>query len=180
MATTALIVEMLVIGSSALVWITLFVLSRWGQKLLPAIEALEPVADWIPLLSIIGIGLLYQLGWLLNFISQVLIESWGGGTLIRKSIFKRESLEYESVRLAVYQKASIDARADLGLDRSVVRLSRAAIINFCTTGLVLFYYPSVPKLVPCAILLLSILCWVQWYVRFTRYYRRMIKLYLLI
>jgi len=177
MTTTALIVEMLVIGIFSLCWICLLLFRIPILDITTVTESMKSLKDWVPIITVIALGVTYQLGWMINSLSYAITEILGRGSKIRKKLFEDASLEYEDVRALVYQEASTDARADLGVDRSVVRLARAATVNFAIIAIVLGSFLGKYIFIGIILLLCSIICYLQWYFRFKRYYRRMLKTY---
>ena len=124
MATTVMIVEVIVVGIFSSLWIFMVLLRLSLVDLSGISECAAELKDWTALFTIVAIAVLYQLGWLMNTLGHVITEWVFLGRLIRKRMFKHSSLEYMRVRTKVYQEASSSAREDLGVDRSVIRLSR--------------------------------------------------------
>jgi len=176
MATTAVIVEILVIGLIGSIWLVLF---------LSGISVLDPdsvydcmvrLKDWSGLLTFLVIGLIYQFGWLINGFSYGILRFLLTKRM-RDKIFEQRQLEHRNVRALVYQEASDKVRQDLDVERSVVRLSRAGMFNFLLISIALLINGSpFVKFAPFS-LILSIGCGIQWYFRFARYYNRMIDDY---
>ena len=176
MATTAVIVEILVIGLIGSIWLVLF---------LTGISVLDPdsvygcmvrLKDWSGLITFLAIGIIYQFGWLINGFSYGILRILLTKRM-RDNIFKQRQLEYRNVRALVYQEASDKVRQDLDVERSVVRLSRAGIFNFFMISIALLINgnPFI-KFVPLSFILF-VGCCIQWHFRFVRYYNRMIDEY---
>ena len=70
MSTTALIVEVLVIGAIALIWIFLFALRVGGY---PSIDVAE-ISALMPILVLPAAGLAYAIGWIINFSTERLFK----------------------------------------------------------------------------------------------------------
>jgi len=176
MTTTSFIVEILVIGSIGSI---LFLLFFFGFSLADPkdlIDGLVKLKEWSGLVTIGMVGLIYQLGWLINGCSHG-IFSLCFGKKMRERIFKKIEPNYNIVRGFVYQKASDKVRSDLDMERSIVRISRSGAFNF---GLILISLlingSSFIKFVPIPMVLL-IGCSFQWYYRLKRYYNKMIDFY---
>jgi hypothetical protein len=179
MATTPIIVEMLIMGVFASVWMFIFAERCAILQVDQILELLVKGKDWSAAILFVSMAWCYQIGWLIN------TSCHGFAILflerrIRNPIFERASLQYEHVRATVYQKASADLRSDLGLDRSVVRLSRAGVLNFLLIGLALLFYCPPIRLISVVSFFFSLLCVLQWRQRYIRYHKRMIEGYRII
>ena len=175
MATTSAIVEILVIGVIGVVWVILFLSGVSTTHLDSVVDYMLKLKDWNGLITFLVIGVLYQLGWLINGFSYGILNITE--RRIRSKIFKQKKLEHRKVRALVYQKASDTVRDDLKVDRSVIRLSRSGVFNFSLIFIALLLQGS--PLLPLFPLLLFVVagCSLQWYFRFVRYYNRMIDEY---
>ena len=175
MATTSAIVEILVIGVIGSVWLILFLSGISAIHLDSLVDYMLKLKDWSSLITFLAVGIIYQLGWLINGFSYGILNIIE--KCIRSKMFKQKKLEHRKVRALVYQKASATVRDDLKVDRSVIRLSRSGVFNFSLifVALLLHRIPFLPLL----LLLLFVVtgCGLQWYFRFVRYYNRMIDEY---
>ena len=173
MATTTLIVEILVVGIFGLIWISLVLLKATAFDASQLVKILYNLRDWSVLITILMIGIIYQLGWMINGlsfgISNFLFEK-----RIRNRMFLKEGLKYEVVRPTVYQDGSEKVFSDMAVERSVMRLSRAGYLNFLLIAIALLWNGgSFTKFFWIA-LILFMGCFFQWRQRFRRYYIRMI------
>lgn len=176
MTTTSLIVEILVVGLIGSIWFLLFLF--WFSLADPkdVIDILVKPKEWNGLITIGVIGLIYQLGWLINGCSHG-IFSFCFGKRIRERIFKKKGLNYNTVRGLVFQKASDKVRSDLDMERSIIRISRSGAFNFGLISIsLLINGSSFIKFAPItAVLFIS--CSLQWYYRLKRYYNKMFDFY---
>jgi len=92
----------------------------------------------------------------------------------RKSV---SSLIYEKVRARVYNSCSQFSRDDLAIDRSVVRLSRSAFLNFVLIAFFLYKLKIISNVLVFFFCFLAGLSFLQWYHRVYRYYKRMKSFY---
>jgi hypothetical protein len=176
MATTTAIVEILVIGIVGSIWVIFFITGIFALPLDALVHFMLKLNDWSGLITFLLIGILYQLGWLINGFSYGILRLFLEKR-IRSNIFSQKKLEYRKVRALVYQKASDKVREDLNVERSVIRLSRSGIFNFFLVSTALLINGSTfIKFVPISLVLFAG-CGVQWYFRFIRYYNRMIDEY---
>ncbi len=176
MATTSIIIEILVIGIFSAVWILLG-LVRTGIVNVADLRVLTSTYERFSSLAlIISTAGLYQLGWLVNGLCDAVTTPLSAKRL-RDKLFKAAKLEYEPVRATVYQLASPDLRGDLGTDRTVTRLSRAAALNFLLIAVVMMTFGGKFIFLGLILLACSIGSAFQWYFRYKRYYKRIISAY---
>jgi len=137
MATTALIVEIVVIGTFALIWVALFVFKFFGLDTAMVSSWLSQYKDWSTGAVLLAIVISYQLGWSVNQISYFLARKTFNKTIKRK-IFKDEYENYSSIKATVYIKASTFSLDNIRERLSVVRLTRSAFVNFLLISVGLF------------------------------------------
>lgn len=124
MATTTLLVEILVIGSLALVWLVAAFLGLIGPTTLnPTAGQIEAFKALIPLLIAPLASLAYAIGWVTNFASERLFKilfevRW------RDKLFPNRSLEYEVARILYLQRASSELGREFVLDRHIFRIAK--------------------------------------------------------
>ena len=102
MKTTSIIVEMLIIGFFGGIWIILFISKYSSLNLINFINDYPEIKNWSALIALLAILVLYQLGWVINWISVILI-SFIANKKIRDPIFLDENTSYISARTIVYQ-----------------------------------------------------------------------------
>ncbi|MFN6483339.1 MULTISPECIES: hypothetical protein [unclassified Nostoc] len=120
MNTTALFVELIVIGTGAAIWLIILLLSIFGYTWIPWKETTALVA-LIPVLSVV-----YVLGIVVDYLAFLLYGKWDKRLRRQKFINKEES---ESARIYVYTYATINIINRLEYDRSRIRIVRAWSIN---------------------------------------------------
>jgi hypothetical protein len=138
LATTSLIVEIIVIGVFALVWVMLFIFKFLGLDLSLIPEWLILYKDWSTVVALIMLIVSYQLGWLVNQLSYFI----AGKTFnkpIKSFVFKDQYQNYDSIKTTVYMNGSSFAVEKVKERLSVVRLTRAAFINFLLISIALFW-----------------------------------------
>lgn len=122
MNTTALFVELIVIGTGAAIWLILLLVSIFGYTWVSWKETTALVA-LIPVLSLI-----YVLGIVVDYLVFLLYSKWD--KRLRRYKFPNNE-EYESARIYVYTYATGNIINRLEYDRSRIRIVRAWSINFC-------------------------------------------------
>jgi len=129
MATTALIVEIVVIGAFALMWIGLFVFKFFGLDVTIVSSWFSQYKDWSTGVVLMSIAISYQLGWSVNQFSYFVARKTFNKT-IKKKVFKNEYENYDSIKATVFVKGSQFILDNIRERLSVVRLTRSAFINF--------------------------------------------------
>jgi membrane protein implicated in regulation of membrane protease activity len=170
MSTTTIIVEVLIIGFFAAVWLLLACL-RFSLIEISSLRAfLSQATPWSTALFFIAAVVLYQLGLLMNLVSHKLTKPFGQKSLRDQIVAGKD---YETVRATVFQKGSSEILRDIVLYLSFVRIARSGILNFLLTGLVLVSFGG--RAVPFGLiaLLVSFSCIPLWRSMFRTYYRRM-------
>jgi hypothetical protein len=139
MATTALIVEVLVVGVMALIWIvgTLALLVPVPAEGVHTFMSF--IRDFIPLLLLPVLAVTYTAGWLVNFFTERALK-WLFEERLRDQEFGDKPGQYELVRITVLQRASSDLTNELLLDRHIVRLARGAALNLFMSAVVAAVY----------------------------------------
>ncbi|MBU7586840.1 MAG: hypothetical protein KAF91_28985 [Nostoc sp. TH1S01] len=121
MNTTALFVELIVIGTGAAIWLILLLLGIFGYTWVAWKETTALVA-LIPVLSLV-----YVLGIVVDYLAFLLYGKWD--KRLRRHKFPNNE-EYESARIYVYTYATSNIINRLEYDRSRIRIVRAWSINF--------------------------------------------------
>jgi hypothetical protein len=180
LATTTLLVEILVIGSLAEVWLTALFLAFAGPISFNLTTAeSEMLKALVPVLAIPVLSLTYSVGWATNFLAERIFKSWFEDSL-RNILFKEGAPEtdYEVARIIYLQTGSPELGREFVLDRHILRISRANALNFLMIGVSLIICS--PFLGSRRVELLAVLCaaiaaasfW-QWRSRYVSYYKRL-------
>ncbi len=177
MTTTAIVVEMLIIGLFAALWVVLCLLKFLPLSLHSLVSGLDKAHDWSNGIIVVSTIAAYQLGWLVNALCAGFVELTLATRVRDEKIYGAAGLTYDAVRAKVYQNASPQMHADLLLDRSVTRLARAGVLNFALICLASGGYGIDFCGARGLLLLLSVGCGVQWYFRYKRYHKRMLTAY---
>jgi hypothetical protein len=179
MTTTPAIVEILVIGFFAALWmipcIALLGDIHWDRILSWAKDYAKAYKEWSAAATLAGIMALYQLGWLVNGLSRAIM--WYFAEEVRSRLHSEINVDSEKVRANVYQEGSPAVLKDLDLDQSVIRLARAGIVNFLLIALLLLSAGGQTATVATASLAVVVGCVLQWRHRNRRHYERIIKAY---
>lgn len=137
MATTALIVEIIVIGAFALIWVVLFTIKFIGLDISLLSDWLVLYKDWSTGVVLAAVVISYQLGWSVNQISYFFARKTFNKA-IKLKVFKDEYKNFESIKATVYMQGSSFAVEKLKERLSVVRLTRSAFMNFLFISIALF------------------------------------------
>jgi hypothetical protein len=135
-ATTQMLVETLAIGSIASVWAGLLLAH------FPRVRGfLSVVSDheWlVPLLLLVGIAAIYQLGWCVNWIAwriaRRLFECY------RRELFRKHGVDWQEERPKFRQKASEAILRELEHEVSEMRMCRANTVNGLLIAIALLTY----------------------------------------
>lgn len=129
MTTTAIIVEILIVGMQAVVWLIFGVFTLFGYEWVPAVKNF--LKGWEGLASIFAIGLCYTLGVFVDRAADCIFLLLRPQALLLRSkwIASRAKVAHSDHRMAVLSK---EDRASLFLEyiRSRVRIARASVLNF--------------------------------------------------
>lgn len=124
MSTTAVFVELLIIGLESLVWLSLLISSLFGLGWMTTISAtFEKVGVFA---TITVIGLAYVVGIVVDEICDSLIEPWA--KRIRDSVQSDTKLKMWDVQAYVFSHSEV-ATSQLGYMRSRLRILRSSIFN---------------------------------------------------
>lgn len=168
MATTSIIVELLIVGFFTSVWMFLLCL-RLSLFDLDSARQFASAVEPTPAL-LVATAVFYQVGLLMNSISHRITRNFA------QLKFRNEIIpdtDYEIVRATVYQKGSDETVKGLGLYLTFVRLSRAGIINFLLIALSMFLFGGKVALAGVIPLIISGVSLFVWRGVFRQYYRRM-------
>jgi hypothetical protein len=149
--TTSIIAELLIIGFFNIIWILLFSV-RLSLVDIDSLKHLAASVQSTPALMVIA-ALSYQLGVVMNGISHKLTKRFGQSQY--RSQISRD-VPYESIKMKVRQDGSDEMNRTLNVHLSVVRLTRAGIINFFLISIAMFSFGG--KIALAGIVILFIRC----------------------
>jgi hypothetical protein len=168
MATTSIIVEILIVGFFVCIWIFLFCL-RASLVDLESVKDLSSKID--PTAAVLVVAIVsYQLGIIMNTFSYHLTKRF------TKQKYREEiapGTDYHMVWATVKQKGSEEMVRTLSLYLSFVRLTRAGIISFPLIAIGMFSFGGRIALAGFIPLLVSIGCFIAWREAYRVYYQRM-------
>lgn len=175
MPTTALIVEVLVIGAMTLAWLAALFAAFLP---LPTSAQLASLASWmreaVPLLVLPAFALTYAVGWVTNFCSERVLKIF-----FQRRIRDRQfgdSKQYEMARLMMLQRGSDGLVQDVLVDRHIIRLARGGVVNFTLLGAALSIHALQGRVLawPFALLCFCLagLSFAQWLTRYESHYAR--------
>jgi hypothetical protein len=175
MATTALFVEILVVGAIAELWMVSLLLacldaSKAGMLFVNVL----PFKDFAPVILIFVLALTYAVGWVTNFISERLFKRAFEKT-IPNPIFKSLGKPYKEAQTLVYLKASTDFLHEVQLDRHIIRIARTNAVSFAFLAISLLFHlhrieTALLILLVIFLILLSLGSFAQWRRRYTNQY----------
>lgn len=127
MSTTALIVEILIIGIQGAIWVGLIILSIFGHDWIRS--ALDLIKGWEPLLYVFFIGICYALGTFIDRMADCLFLLCDpSNILMRFDWIKRKSEVAHDARMKVFlrEKRATDYFFNI---RSRIRIVKATALN---------------------------------------------------
>lgn len=139
MNTTSLIVEIVVGGFVALIWVVLIIAKIYNVAPFTIGTIIIQYKDFSSYILFATMAFSYQLGWLMIHISYIATKN----ILIipvRKKIFNDKYENYREIKNMVYFNSKDELMAGIEKDRSVIRLSRIGLLNFFILSLVLVLY----------------------------------------
>jgi hypothetical protein len=175
MATTALFVEILVVGAIAELWIVSLLLACLdASKARMLFASMLPFKDFAPVILIFVLAVTYAIGWVTNFVSEWLFKQAFEKT-IRNPLFKSLGKRYEQARTLVLLKASADFLREVQLDRHIIRIARTNALSFAVLAVSLLFHrhrvdTAVLAFLIVLLMLLSFASFVQWRRRYTSQY----------
>lgn len=180
MATTSLFVEILVIGSIAEIWITLFLLSLVGINAALASPVITLVEKFSTLLLFPLLALTYAIGWVINFLAERLFKPYFQ-TKLRDQVLKGAGVQYTEARSIVVQNASEEVLDEMEFDRHILRIARGSVLNFLMIAVMLLLYIDENSLVVIAgigvCLAIAVVSFFQWLTRYGHSYSRVLDAY---
>jgi len=175
MPTTALFVEVLVVGAMTLAWlVTLFAafLPLPNSAQIAALASL--IREASPLLVLPSFALTYAVGWITNFCSERFLKIFFQHR-IRDNRFG-DPKRYEMARLMMFQHGSDELVHDVLVDRHIIRLARGGVMNFTLLAVALSIHGLHGRTLawPFAFLCLvfAALSFAQWLTRYRSHYAR--------
>ena len=130
MSTTALFVELLIVGLESLVWIFLFISGFFGiDWLLGLINIFEKAGLF---LTVVLIGFAYLIGILLDELFDSLTGWWSNR--IKSSIHDKDLPQMWDMQAYIFGHSK-EATEQLGYIRTRVRIMRSSIFNFGLIGI---------------------------------------------
>jgi hypothetical protein len=174
MTTTAIIVDILIVGFFGLCWLSLLIAIFSPFELTHIGSFTDEIKTWITPITFGVIFFCYQFGMVIN---------WSGAFLVkicfqkkyRDSVYKNEDLNYNDVKAVVDQYGSAEVHRYLRDDLVIIRLVRSGVINFFlifVLSLFLHYW-----FVSIIGLLFMVVCSFYWFQRYRVYYHRILTLY---
>jgi hypothetical protein len=175
MATTALFVEILVMGALAELWFVGAILALLDtSELRQLVAAVVSLKDFAALLATVALALTYAIGWVLNFVAERLFKKLFERR-VRDRLFAADPKNYDQARAFVFQRGSGELLRDLLLDRHIVRIARSNVLNFTLIALAFLLNtrhidPRVAFLLIVCSLGVALLSFTQWRTRYESYY----------
>lgn len=180
MATTRLYVEILVIGSIALLWVIAVVFALVAPTIGELTSVIKLIAPLVPLLVAPVLAFTYGLGWIISFVSEHVFKELFQEKY-RDGLFKNEGLCYYDIKSAVLQRASEKSLEDRQIDRHIIRISRSNVFNFFLLAITMLPYGFIDIYlsVACVMLfwLLATGSFYQWRARYMSHYKSMLSKY---
>jgi hypothetical protein len=127
MSTTALVIEHLIIGLQAAIWLSLLILTAFGWNWIN----LSVLKDFTTILTFVGLAIVYPIGIFVDELADFALRPWMKG--IRKRRFQLEGFEPGDLDLATInlsQKTDDEfLKSYFNYVRMRVRVSRSTALN---------------------------------------------------
>jgi len=140
--TTTLLIEILLSGTLAAVWVSMAARLILGDSLRQIFDALAARGEMGGLIAAVGILMIYLLGWMTHFLGESLLDRFFQ-TPHRDDVYGRAGVPFYYVRTYVFEKASEASIADIQLDRQILRIARATAINLVLIALLLPFQANI-------------------------------------
>lgn len=137
MSTTALFVELLVIGLEALAWIALLIGIFFGLDWITSLGVAFEKASVFTTVVVIGVA--YLMGIIVDEICDALISPWANR--IRSSVREKGHPEMWDMQSYVFTHSK-EATEQLGYVRSRIRITRSSIFNLGLIGILAIVFVS--------------------------------------
>ena len=138
MAMTSFIVEIIVVGVFALIWVTIFVVRLSGLDIAVILDWFIQYKDWSTTITIFIMAIAYQLGWLVNQLGYFLGKKTFDKN-IEKEVFTNQNESFHYIKTMVLAESSSFVVENIKERLSVIRLIRSALINFFFISFALFF-----------------------------------------
>lgn len=169
MSTTAVIVEILIIGIFTAIWVFFLCLRLSLFDLQSFKDFASSSGNWATPLTFIAGAVFYYLGLIMNILGFRITKKYS------EKLFEGQNVtgkDYDYVRLTVYHKGSEELVSDLKFYLTIVRLARAGIINFLLIAIVMFSFGGIIAIAGILSLLFSVSCLYLWRTMSDTYYSR--------
>jgi hypothetical protein len=180
LATTSLLVEILVIGSIAEIWIALLLFSFMDINAALASSVVVLAEKFSTLLLLPLLALTYAIGWVMNFLAERLFKPYFQ-TRFRDQVFKEAGVKYSEARSIVVQNASEEVINEMEFDKHILRIARGSVLNFVMIAIVLFLRVdgNSPVVISGVVvsLVIATLSFFQWLTRYRHSYSRVLGAY---
>jgi hypothetical protein len=140
--TTALLIEILLSGTLASVWVLLGTRLLFPDALAVAFGALSRSNSLGNLIAAVGLLAIYLLGWVAHFIGEMLLDRFYQSRY-RDELFAKAGVPFFTVRTVVFQCGSEASIDDIQLDRQILRITRAAATNLMVIALLILPQPAI-------------------------------------
>jgi hypothetical protein len=182
MNTTDLLVEYLVLGAMADIWLFCLLFFLFPTEVSKLPQLVQSIDKIIPILAILFLALTYTIGGIVNFVADSLFSPVH--RRFRKKLFNKSGTEYDVATGFINQFAAPQTIARLQYHGHIIRLSRGNMLNFGFLSVVLLLSGNLQDsrfLIWFGIsLLLSVLSFFQWRERFQSTYKEMLSAYTVI
>lgn len=136
MAPTALLIEILLAGTLGSCWVILLVRLFEPEAVTRLWTLLSQAGQLGTLIATIGVLIIYLVGWISHFLGEILLDRFFQSRH-RDRLFADSRVPFYEVRTLVFERASDATIADIQFDRQVLRITRAAALNFMIIGLLI-------------------------------------------
>lgn len=140
MATTSLVLEIVIMGAWAALWLSLLILRVSGASVGGLAAQAQLLKEWATPLILLLVAICYQLGSLVNTTGFVLIRALFGNKILAKNFPADVCKSHRFAEAKVLQSGSADLIKGVYSSIPYMRLSRAAFLNFMLLGSVVITF----------------------------------------
>ena len=176
------IIETWLSGILFLISTCLFFFLLFGETCLFE-SILDVDSKWISLIVIISCSFSYSIGWAVNYLTELLLDTLFQHSF-RNKLEVEEKVSFYTVRSYVFQYGSDQILNDLKYDRQIIRIARSNFFNFFLMGVIISFYlgkGSIPDKVIWFLLIfcigVSFLSFFQWQKRYKATYKKFYQAY---
>lgn len=169
--TGPFVVEVLITGAMALIWIVLLVIRLVEPNTEQIRNALQYINTSVTLVLSLSAGISYVLGWIVSFVAESILNPFFQ-TKYRDKYFTSVQHTFYEVRSRVFEKSPEGVIKDIQYDRMLIRIARSNAFNLCMIALATIMFATDSTISKGVIYSLAILSFLLAYISFVQWQHR--------